>query len=305
MASVADGSAKGSGAPTPTQHADGGGLGELLRAARERRGLTLEQVARETKIPRRHLEALEHDNLAALPGPFYQRAEIRTYARAVSLDPDVALAQLERILASSAGPITSPPTAHEAAGRPSLTHLVPVALGIALTAAVLWRVVPKRLSVEDQRGIDRVADSAPPILRASDTVAMPDDVATAPVPSEGVLPPPVSTEAVRPAVVEPGEARPTAGANGELPLAMKPGDQRVLPASVTELIVESQPAGARVTVDGIGWGVTPVTIRHLPPGSKRIRVSKDGYAAAERVVSVAEGHRNTTDIQLRNEPQHP
>ena len=64
----------------------------------------------------------------------------------------------------------------------------------------------------------------------------------------------------------------------------------------------TQPAGARVTVDGIGWGLTPVTIRFLPPGNKRIRVSKDGYAATERVVSVAEGHRNTTDIQLRSEP---
>ena len=52
-------------------------LGESLRRARERRGLTLEKVARETKIPQRHLEALEHDNLTAFPSTFYQRAEIR------------------------------------------------------------------------------------------------------------------------------------------------------------------------------------------------------------------------------------
>ena len=65
---------------------------------------------------------------------------------------------------------------------------------------------------------------------------------------------------------------------------------------------QPQPAGARVTVDGIGWGVTPVTIRYLPPGNKRIRVSKEGYSTIERVVWVAEGHRNTTDIQLPDEP---
>ena len=116
MAAAADDSGKGRSAPTRTQKDDGAGLGELLRAARERRGLTLEQVSHETKIPRKHLEALEHDNLAALPGPFYQRAEIRTYARVVNLDPDVALARLERGLASSvAGSVSSkPPTAHKA-----------------------------------------------------------------------------------------------------------------------------------------------------------------------------------------------
>src|SRR4051812_31918181 len=75
---------------------DDSGLGELLRHARERRTLTLEQVSQETKIPRRHLEALERNNLAALPGGFYRRAEIRVFARAVGLDPAVALAALER-----------------------------------------------------------------------------------------------------------------------------------------------------------------------------------------------------------------
>ena len=57
-----------------------------------------------------------------------------------------------------------------------------------------------------------------------------------------------------------------------------------------------------MTVDGIGWGVTPVTIRYLSPGNKRVRVSKEGYSAIERVVWVAEGQRNTTDIQLPDEP---
>ena len=45
----------------PFEH-DGAALGELLRRARERRGLTLRQIANETKIPERHLEALERGN---------------------------------------------------------------------------------------------------------------------------------------------------------------------------------------------------------------------------------------------------
>ena len=75
---------------------DGAGLGELLRQARERRGVTLEQIAHETKIPRRHLEALEHDNPAAVPGGFYRRAQVRVFAQAVNLDRDLAVSRLER-----------------------------------------------------------------------------------------------------------------------------------------------------------------------------------------------------------------
>src|SRR6476619_7218880 len=77
---------------------DSARLGELLRRAREGRGLTLEQISQETKIPRRHLEEIEHDNLTVVPGGFYRRNEVRVYARAVNLDLSLALAQLERVL---------------------------------------------------------------------------------------------------------------------------------------------------------------------------------------------------------------
>jgi hypothetical protein len=50
------------------------------------------------------------------------------------------------------------------------------------------------------------------------------------------------------------------------------------------LIVITEPAGARVTINGVGWGTTPLTIRHLPPGAKRVRVTKAGYQSVERVV---------------------
>jgi hypothetical protein len=57
-----------------------------------------------------------------------------------------------------------------------------------------------------------------------------------------------------------------------------------------ELLVTTQPAGGRVTVDGVGWGTTPVRIRYLEFGAKRIRVTKDGYAAVERTVRLDPDH---------------
>src|SRR5258705_7132035 len=79
---------------------DGEGIscGEFLRRAREGRGLTLQQIAQGTKIPLRHLHALERDEFAVLPGGMYRRAEVRAYADAVGLDRHVALAWLDRAL---------------------------------------------------------------------------------------------------------------------------------------------------------------------------------------------------------------
>ena len=63
---------------------------------------------------------------------------------------------------------------------------------------------------------------------------------------------------------------------------------------VTELVVVTDPPGARVMVDGIARGTTPLTIRYLPAGEKRVRVLKDGFAAEERTVRVAPAREPTT-----------
>jgi cytoskeletal protein RodZ len=63
-------------------------LGESLRAARERRGVSIDQAAEATKIRRRYLVALERDDLAALPGGTYRRVFVRTYSAYLGLDPE-------------------------------------------------------------------------------------------------------------------------------------------------------------------------------------------------------------------------
>jgi cytoskeletal protein RodZ len=67
------------------------GIGEQLRAAREARGLSLEEVASETRIPQRHLQTIEAGDFASLPARTYAIGFARTYAKAVGLnDQDVA-----------------------------------------------------------------------------------------------------------------------------------------------------------------------------------------------------------------------
>ena len=63
------------------------------------------------------------------------------------------------------------------------------------------------------------------------------------------------------------------------------------------MTVTSTPAGARVTVNGIGWGETPVTISHLPPGQKVVRVTKEGYESQQRIISIPDDRRSA-DIRV-------
>ncbi len=64
------------------------GIGARLKAAREARGLSLQQLAEETRIPLRHLESMEADDFVALPGRTYALGFARTYAKLVELDQE-------------------------------------------------------------------------------------------------------------------------------------------------------------------------------------------------------------------------
>ena len=66
-------------------------FGQKLREARDRRGLSLRQIANATKISMMTLEALEKNDLKRLPGGIFSRAFVRSYALEVGLDPDRAI----------------------------------------------------------------------------------------------------------------------------------------------------------------------------------------------------------------------
>lgn len=74
-------------------------VGDRLRAAREAKGLSVEQVAAETRIPFRHLETIEAGNFAALPSRTYAIGFSRTYARTLGLDEREVIDQVRAELA--------------------------------------------------------------------------------------------------------------------------------------------------------------------------------------------------------------
>ena len=61
-------------------------VGDRLRAARLAAGLDLADVATKTRVPLRHLQAIEGGDYAALPGVTYCVGFVKSYARVVNLD---------------------------------------------------------------------------------------------------------------------------------------------------------------------------------------------------------------------------
>src|SRR5712691_11723699 len=71
----------------PTERTSSG-FGQMLRETRERRGISLRQIANATKISVGVLEALERNDISRLPGGIFGRAFVRSYAVEVGLDPE-------------------------------------------------------------------------------------------------------------------------------------------------------------------------------------------------------------------------
>jgi cytoskeletal protein RodZ len=73
-------------------------LGEQLRAQRERKTITLEQAAADTRIREKFLKALEEGDYPSLPGAVYTRGFLRNYSDYLDLETDelVVLYQQER-----------------------------------------------------------------------------------------------------------------------------------------------------------------------------------------------------------------
>jgi transcriptional regulator with XRE-family HTH domain len=64
------------------------GLGERLKRQRERRGITLQQISQNTKVPVSLFAGLEAGDCSRWPAGLYARAYLRAYADAIGLNAD-------------------------------------------------------------------------------------------------------------------------------------------------------------------------------------------------------------------------
>jgi cytoskeleton protein RodZ len=84
-------------------------LGARFRQERERKGMTLDDVAVATKIGTRMLQALEEERYDQLPGGIFNKGFVRAYARHLGLDEEKAVA--DYVAATGPPPVEAQPVA--------------------------------------------------------------------------------------------------------------------------------------------------------------------------------------------------
>lgn len=170
--------------------------GEMLRQAREAHGLHIEVLAAMLKVSARKLEALEADDIDALPDPVFARALAASVCRILRMEaapvlaklpgaPQPVLAAADRKLGESFR-VGAPRSGRAGEWRPSRLLGVVVALLLVAAAATVW--LPQSVFDGLSATIDRwtttrdtsgQAADAPPV--ASGTMADAPEVQPAPV----------------------------------------------------------------------------------------------------------------------------
>jgi cytoskeletal protein RodZ len=137
-------------------------FGGKLRLARERRGISLRQIAASTKISIGALEALERNDISKLPGGIFSRAFVRSYAVEVGLDPDVTVRefldrfQAEPATSTAVQAVPDEESTFESQRRMAGVVLTLVLISIPLVGIILYftmrtrpaRVTPAAAAVE-------------------------------------------------------------------------------------------------------------------------------------------------------------
>jgi cytoskeletal protein RodZ len=142
---VADGEPEGAPTPAFQPSVDHGvDIGAALRAAREFRGLTLQDVADSTRIRQGYIEALESLRVEDLPSRPFTIGYVKSYARLLGLDGDAAVDRFKLDVPDDSEPLRAPVgVRHERDPRLGLI----LALGVLVVAAiVLWNVAQRAIA---------------------------------------------------------------------------------------------------------------------------------------------------------------
>jgi len=164
-------------------------VGAYLQELRTRRGVSLGELARTTRVAQRYLEALERDRFQDLPAPVFIRGFIRAYCQALGESPSEALACYDghddRIPAASLHP-PAPPRAGGGESRRRGTIVVSSVLLVILGMALFTVALVIRPGDRGERSVELRGEPQPPPPApiASETTAT-APTAASPVPPTG------------------------------------------------------------------------------------------------------------------------
>ena len=264
--------------------------GERLRVAREEKGLSLEDVAAQTRIPQRHLASIETGDWDNLPAPTYTIGFAKSYASAVGLDRTDIGNQLREEMGGQRF-ASNPADVFEPAD-PRRTMPKGLVIGTIFAVVVLvflfsW-LNKRSLEQPDQQQQAQSSATAP---------AAPKKVATAPPPIQAATPQgPVVLTAIAPVWLQVSQKGGPTLFSGTL----QPGQSYTVPASATApLLKTGKPEGLKVSVGNqvappVGPPATTVSKVSLLPADLMKTPAAAAPSAAPQAAPAAAAATNIT-----------
>jgi cytoskeletal protein RodZ len=120
-------------------------LGEKLRQAREERGMTISEVAEQTRISALYLESIENNDFRPLPGGIFNKGFVKSYARHLGLNEQEALQDYADILTQQGGDVNEDPktfTPEVLTDERSRSGLLPTLIfSFIIVGLIVWGVL--------------------------------------------------------------------------------------------------------------------------------------------------------------------
>src|SRR5262244_339520 len=207
-------------------------LGLYLRGLREAKGMSLDDIARSTRVGRRHLEALEEDTPGELPAPVFVKGFIRAYCEFLECPPDHAL-DLYRVSTGEPAPAHCP-------GRPLLSGRSRLS-GPLVISVVLFVVLGLSLLVL-RVGLQSSRKSASPVPVAREDVPKAAPPVSSSMPNPAKAPVPAAVLPAAPAPPGTSVSTSSAGTTAAAAAETKPGIHHLVVRTV-------EPTWLRVQVD--------------------------------------------------------
>ena len=251
-------------------------IGVALKTAREFRGLSLQDVADQTRIRKSYLAAIEEMRLDELPSRPFTIGYVRAYANALGLDGEAAVERFKTDEPGHDEPLREPVGVRRD-GDPRLMAVIVGGL-LVIGAIVLWNIAQRAMS-----------ERAPPPPTAPEVVAAPRATGQAPVALGAPLPAPVEST-VPPEYKTPGLEG--AGPDGSVPDS---ATQAKAKAQAAEAATAGLPATftPQGKVYGAESGASQITLQAHKPTSLVVR-GADGRVYFARQLAAGEAYRVST-----------
>lgn len=236
-------------------------LGETLRQARLDKSVSLADAARDTRIRRSYLEALEAEDAASLPPAVYTRGFLRTYAEYLGLNAQAMVDLYQPPARREPSPQLRPAVPRVAIPRQIPLRPVMYGIsGIAFVAAIgfawnWYQDVQHTLNQGDSSLRARVGTPTPGGARLP--TAFPIVASPSPTPMPTPEPTPSPTPTIDGILVEfrtTSRVYVEAAVDGQQVVAetLAPGTQRTLPLAQNSVIIRTSNGSAvDVTVNGV------------------------------------------------------